>query len=510
MDNCTSQASQNSSYNNFSQASFPSTKPRVDYSDMQHKSDTLNGQNTNTVPTLFTKEQYNQLLQMINKEEATSTYSSNTTGKHNECITTKTLQEWIIDIGATDHMVSSLSCLNSGTIIKSEIPKKDLLSGKVKGVGREKDGLYLFVTGAKDDTKIAGLNIQDSQCRINSNEVDIQLWHSRLRHVSISVMKKLLSISQEAIADRLANCKSNVCVLIQQFVQLIKTQFDRTIKVVRTDSGSEFINSVCSEVFSKCGIIHQKTCVYAAQQNMVAQRKHRNILKVTRAIRFQGAIPISPNDHQAKEQDIPIQHNQQTLEPEADIAAPPSPVSVHQEDIMQLSTQGNPVEPHIDIPAEPQVNQRRSEREKQPPIWMKDFVSVNIRKDTPYALSNYITYDKLNPQHQTNIAKISTVTKPKSYSEALKDPRWVDAMKDEIEALPKNHTWEITSLPAEKIPIGCKWIYKVKYKSTGEIERFKARLVAKEYSQQEGIDYHETFSPVVKMKTVRTILTLTA
>lgn len=115
-------------------------------------------------------------------------------------------------------------------------------------------------------------------------------------------------------------------------------------------------------------------------------------------------------------------------------------MSVPQEDTMQLSTQDNPVEPHIDIPAKPQVNQRESEREKQPPIWMKDFVSLNIHKDTPYALSNYITYDILNPQHQAYIAKISTLIEPKSYSEALKDPIWVDAMKDEIEELQKNHT----------------------------------------------------------------------
>ena len=66
-------------------------------------------------------------------------------------------------------------------------------------------------------------------------------------------------------------------------------------------------------------------------------------------------------------------------------------------------------------------------------------------------------------------------------------------MQDEITALENNDTWFIVSLPTNKVAIGCKWVFNIKYKASGEVERYKARLVAKGYSQQESLDFTETF-----------------
>jgi hypothetical protein len=75
-------------------------------------------------------------------------------------------------------------------------------------------------------------------------------------------------------------------------------------------------------------------------------------------------------------------------------------------------------------------------------------------------------------------------------------------MSDELDALTKTHTWDLVELPSRKSAVGCKWVYKIKTWSDSSVERYKARLVAKDFSQEYDIDYDETFALVVRLTSV--------
>ena len=102
---------------------------------------------------------------------------------------------------------------------------------------------------------------------------------------------------------------------------------------------------------------------------------------------------------------------------------------------------------------------------------------------------------------------------PTSYEEAMRSPHssmWMKAMEDEMKSMSSKDVWDLEEIPKGAKTVGCKWVYKIKYDSKGNIEKYKARLVAKGFTQREGIDYKETFSPVSCKDSFRIIMALVA
>lgn len=96
----------------------------------------------------------------------------------------------------------------------------------------------------------------------------------------------------------------------------------------------------------------------------------------------------------------------------------------------------------------------------------------------------------------------ASMQEPHSFSSAVKDSHCVASMDDEYRTLLVNHIWDLVPCPSNQKIIGLKWVYKVKQKPDGSVNWFKVRLVAQGYTQQEDIDYDETFSPIVKLVTI--------
>ncbi len=336
----------------------------------------------------------------------------------------------------------------------------------------------------------------------------------------------------------------------------VENRTGRRLKTLRTDTGGEYTSREFQAHLKACGIRHELTIPKTPEQNGAAERLNRTLVETTRAMLLDSRLPQrfwaeavstaaylrnrSPTSahedmtpHQAWFGQKPgVEHlrvfgstayvhipkdsrkkldsktrkcilvgygsvrkgyrlydqaarqvlhsrnvkfdEQETAEPKEAEAAPTHMLEL---DVVEGSETD---QEEVDPPAQAQT--RRSVRERR----QVDFFGVER-------------------------ANLTIHHEPTTLEEARSSPEkdeWNEAMDREMESLKDNHVWKLTSLPPGKRAIGSKWVYKVKTGGDGSVERYKARLVAQGFNQRQGADYDETFCPVVRMESLRTLVAL--
>ena len=167
------------------------------------------------------------------------------------------------------------------------------------------------------------------------------------------------------------------------------------------------------------------------------------------------------------------------------------------------------VEQQVDIQVEPEKPENQIQNDQEDlPIEPQQPVELRRSGRTTRKPSRYLLLGELY-----QAITIDSEEDPVNYKEALEDvdaQEWLKAMDREMESMYSNSVWSLVEASKGVKPRGCKWIYKRKRRPDGKVETFKARLVVKGYTQKEGIDYEETFSPIAMLKSIRALLAVAA
>jgi hypothetical protein len=146
---------------------------------------------------------------------------------------------------------------------------------------------------------------------------------------------------------------------------------------------------------------------------------------------------------------------------------------------------------------------------KRKPAWARELIQDGEKYGVPEGTTRQVKRPKPFSSYMALMCDLLE-KEPTCFEEAIQKKEWADAMTEEYQSIIKNDVWEIVPRPKSKDVVSSKWLFKIKHVADGSIEKYKARFVAHGFSQKEGIDYEETFAPVARYTSIRTIIALAA
>ncbi|XP_072090534.1 uncharacterized protein [Arachis hypogaea] len=374
----------------------------------------------------------------------------------------------------------------------------------------EKTGAILFVAKRSDNVygiTLDDLKVQNVTC-FSSMESEKWMWHKRLGHASMFQISKLV---KRDLVRGLPNIKfdkditCDACQMGKQIKTSFKPKEDVSTKKLlellhldlfgptKTQSlGGKSYGMVIVDDYTRFGWVfflahkHEAFSIFEKFSKKVQNEKDDSP-------GFEAELP---------ENNEPVQQNSSSQE-----AAPASNENSNSAgDNLELS----PVAAE-NIDAEAIVDQEEPESSNQsrkPREWrfLKNYPEEFIIGNPS---TGRTTRSSLKRAESNNIALLSKI-EPQNIQEALADPSWVLAMKEELMQFEKNQVWSLVPYPNGKKVTGTKWIFRNKLGEDGSIVRNKARLVAQGYDQEEGIHFDESFAPVARVEAIRLLLTYAA
>ncbi|BBG99019.1 BURP domain-containing protein, partial [Prunus dulcis] len=325
----------------------------------------------------------------------------------------------------------------------------------------------------------------------------------------------------------------------------VELQSGYKVKKLRSDRGGEYTSNEFNKFCDEMGMERQLTVAYSPQQNGVAERKNRTIVEMAKCMMFEKGMPL---EFWAETVNTAVYVLNRSPTKALDKKTPFEAYSGRKPGLKHLRVceKGyrlyNITTEKVIISRDVVFNEEASwdwnaQQECSVSVPLTEIVSEKeegsndtVVKQAEHSVENEVL---LEDNEERSVVDTGTqdidhtplkykslteiyercnicIIEPETFEEAIKDAAWQKAMEAELEMIEKNETWELVKRPSDKPIVGVKWIFKVKLNLDGSVQKNKARLVAKGYTQKPGIDFNETFAPVARLDTVRTLIALAA